>query len=373
MATEVPGFKLTDTSRLAGAYFACVNDNGGIHGRPIEHVVVTDGLDAQQAASAATKLLDTEKVDALVGSFSVLDCLVNEQRYRARGYAVINVGTSPECFRSPSIAPVNDGPANSALAAANYLLSQRVSAMSVLTPSTPSSDAINQGVLELARRAGVPARAWQVTVPITDPASVAQQAVQQAGDGGGVVFLFGGADATKLLTAARQQGLVDRVRWACASGCNFAEFAGQVGNVWDGKIGIDVDIAPVDSTGPDNLLFRQVRQRYAAATELNNFGQWGFLTARIAVAALLAAPPEQLQTSAGVHAALKSLKRFTSDLLCRPWYYGDQPFHNANNVTRIVTVRDGRFVVARDCTPIPAVPGNNLDEIREYEKRIGLG
>ena len=47
---------------MAKAYFKCVNDNGGINGRPIEYVIETEQTDPGQAASLAKKLIETDKV-----------------------------------------------------------------------------------------------------------------------------------------------------------------------------------------------------------------------------------------------------------------------------------------------------------------------
>lgn len=44
-----------------------VNDSGGINGRPLEVIVIDDQSDENQALSAAKRLLDTEKVVAVVG------------------------------------------------------------------------------------------------------------------------------------------------------------------------------------------------------------------------------------------------------------------------------------------------------------------
>ena len=41
---------------MTGAYFDCVNDNGGINGRPIEYIAEEEQVDPQQIASLATKL-----------------------------------------------------------------------------------------------------------------------------------------------------------------------------------------------------------------------------------------------------------------------------------------------------------------------------
>src|SRR4029450_9468093 len=38
MATNIPGVDFTWITQMTGAYFDCVNDNGGINGRPIQYI-----------------------------------------------------------------------------------------------------------------------------------------------------------------------------------------------------------------------------------------------------------------------------------------------------------------------------------------------
>ncbi len=48
----IPGVDFTTIAKIAKAYFDCVNDNGGIHGRPIKYILYNEQLNpAQQARS----------------------------------------------------------------------------------------------------------------------------------------------------------------------------------------------------------------------------------------------------------------------------------------------------------------------------------
>lgn len=66
---------------MAQAFFSCVNDNGGINGRPIQYIVDQEQTDPQQVAADAVDLIQNQKVLALVGSTSLLDCTVNHTYY----------------------------------------------------------------------------------------------------------------------------------------------------------------------------------------------------------------------------------------------------------------------------------------------------
>ena len=373
IVTNMPGLGFTDVTGMAKAYFDCVNDNGGIHGHPIEYVVKEDGLDPQLTASQATNLLDSEKVVGIVGSMSVLDCSVNGKSYVQRSLRIVDIGTSLECFDSPALAPVNDGPSFSALSTAKYLLDSGAKKLVIFTSNTPGSDAINESIKLLGQAQGVPVEAWLENVPVNDANGLALRAVQAAGEGGGVVVNLNAGEAIKVFKAAQQQGLMPRAKWGCPAGCNDASLAKQIGAAWDGKIGIDAEMNIVGSGGPDDQLYRAVHDKYGSGTVLGNFGQLGFTSARIATQALLAGPADGPFTAEAVSKAFQGVTKYTSDMYCKPWYFGTQDFHAANNSTRIVTAKGGTFVQVRGCQELPALSNNRFSEIRAYEKTLGIG
>jgi branched-chain amino acid transport system substrate-binding protein len=49
----IPGVDFTTISKVANAYFQCVNDNGGINGRPIKYIQYTEQLNPAQEAALA--------------------------------------------------------------------------------------------------------------------------------------------------------------------------------------------------------------------------------------------------------------------------------------------------------------------------------
>jgi branched-chain amino acid transport system substrate-binding protein len=83
--TKQPGTDFTEIGKTAEAYFKCVNDNGGINGRPVQMVLETEATDPAQAAAAAKKLVETEKVLGIVGSTSIIECAINHGYYEQNG------------------------------------------------------------------------------------------------------------------------------------------------------------------------------------------------------------------------------------------------------------------------------------------------
>jgi branched-chain amino acid transport system substrate-binding protein len=107
-------------------------------------------------------------------------------------------------------------------------------------------------------------------------------------------------------------------------------------------------------------------QQYGAKVPVGSFSQFGFLQARIATDALLGVKGPITATSA--NAAIRSVKDFKTDLLCRPWYFGKAPLHVPNNVDLTVTPKDGKMAQDEDCFAISdAEPG--IAKVRQIEKQ----
>ena len=107
----IPGVDFTTVGKVAEAYFKCVNDNGGIRGRPIKYILYNEQLNPAQQASLARKLVESDKVVGIVGNTSFTECGTNWKYYKSKGYVVIGAGVQAECFGTPAIVESNMGPA----------------------------------------------------------------------------------------------------------------------------------------------------------------------------------------------------------------------------------------------------------------------
>jgi branched-chain amino acid transport system substrate-binding protein len=368
LATKQPGVDFTQITAMAKAYFDCVNDNGGIDGRPIEYIAKTEQTNPQQVASLVTKLWENDKVLGFVGNTSLLDCAVNQKFYEERDIYVILAGVPRECFTTPNVAAVNMGPHYSALGAAQALVRQGAKSLVAVSGKLPGADWNNEGVLELAKQEGIPGKSFLEPVPITDGAALALKLVEAAGDGGGVVITAVAPEALKVLQGAEQQGLIDKVKWGCATPCNDASLAEAVGPAWNDKLAINAELNLVDTDGPDMQLYRRVNKKYAPNVPLGSFGQMGFLDARLATQALMDSGATEL-TQKTVNEAFRDIKPFKTDILCKPWYFGESDQHVPNNTDYTIVPQDGKFVKKEDCFEIAALPDNPLAEIRAMEKK----
>src|SRR6187551_3922396 len=132
----IPGVDFTTIGKVAKAYFDCVNDNGGIHGRPVQYILYNEQLNPAQQAALARKLVESDKVVGVVGNTSFTECGTNWKYYKAKGFVVIGAGVQAECFGTPSIVEVNMGPRYSNIGAAQALVRAGAKSIVVASPST---------------------------------------------------------------------------------------------------------------------------------------------------------------------------------------------------------------------------------------------
>jgi branched-chain amino acid transport system substrate-binding protein len=368
LATKQPGTDFSEIPRTAEAYFKCVNDNGGINGRPVQMVIETEQTDPGQAASLAKKLIETEKVVGIVGNTSIIECAVNHKYYESKDFYVIGSGIAPECYSTSNFAAVNMGPRYSVDGAAQYLLRQKVKKIVLVQSNVPGTGYIAEGFQLIAKDAGTPTQDIHENVPIQDANSVALKAVQAAGDGGGVLLNFTPPEALKILQAAQRLGLQDRVRWACSTPCNTDFLADALGPQWDGKLGVNAELNLTTAEGPDSNLYREVLKKYAPKIPLGSFSQMGFVEAAIATKAMLGIKGEI--TAESVNEAFKNVKDFKTDILCKPWYYGEAPLHIPNNTDRTTTPKDGKMVEKEGCFDISDVDPP-IKQVRAIEAKGG--
>jgi branched-chain amino acid transport system substrate-binding protein len=116
-------------------------------------------------------------------------------------------------------------------------------------------------------------------------------------------------------------------------------------------------------------LYRAITRRYEPNVSIQSFGQMGFLVGKFTTAALLSIRGEVTKES--YNKAVKNLKNQKSDILCKPWYFGNLPLHIPNNWDITVTYKNGIVVRKEACFPIAAVDPQ-LAKTRAWEKQFKL-
>jgi branched-chain amino acid transport system substrate-binding protein len=369
IVTKQPGTDFTDGANMAEAYFNCVNDNGGINGHPISYKFYTEQTNPAQIAGYAHKLIQTDKVVAVVGGFSIIECAVDHKYWESLGIMEIDAGIAPECYGTPNSAAPNMGPRYSSDGAVQAVVRAGAKKIAFDQSNVPGTGYIAAGPTAVAKSLNVPITHFKDNVPIQDANSIALKLVQAAGTDGGVVLNFTPPEALKILQAAQQQGLADRVKaWGCSTPCNTDFVAKALGQQWDGKLLVNAELNVTDFDGPQSRLYRAVFNKYGSKVTggLGSFSQMGFTMGQILVHALESIEGEDYSLET-VNKAIAEVKGFKTDILCRPWYYGKAPLHIPNNVDWTTTPKNGKMVIKEDCFDISAADPS-IAKVRAIEK-----
>lgn len=359
------------SGKAAEAFFRCVNDNGGIHGRPIRYLLQDDKWDPETSAQLGAKLINDDKVVAMVGNSSYVECSANAKLYDQQNVvALIGVGTPRECFTSKAIAPMNAGPRLSSIAAAQYLnATYGTKSYVCIAPNIPNVGTwLCDGVDVWAKSKGLRSTTILVDPGSNDATSTILQAAALKPDA--IVLGLAKGNTLPLLAAAEEQGLTDTIKFATAASGYSKDVPGAIGPAWDGKFVANMEFQPIDSPAPDNQNWLSVMDAYAEpSVPRDTFAQAGYLTAKLATQTLLGMDPAKIDR-ASVTEAFRKVENFQSDILCRPWYFGgDAPRHNANHTLRTSITFGKTWVVRSECA---AVEDPELGDIKAYETKAGL-
>ena len=231
----IPGVDFTTIGKTAAAYFTCVNDNGGIHGRPISYKLYTEALDPNQEKALARKMIEGDKVVGVVGNTSFAECGTNWRYYKSKGFVVIGAGVQAECYSTPSYAMVNSGPRYSNVGAAQALIAAGAKKLAIASPDTISAYA-DGGPALVAKKAGIPVKIYPTHLPVTDATSQLLQMYQFVGDGGAILLDFTPDTAPAFMKAAEQQGLVNKVLWGSSTPIANTLMSSQFSPSFDGRL-----------------------------------------------------------------------------------------------------------------------------------------
>lgn len=355
----------------AAAYFKCVNDNGGINGRPIAYSLEDDAWKPEQAAQAAAKLVNDKKVVAMVASNSFVECAANEATYEKDNVSVVAaVGIPRDCFFSKNYSPTNEGPRLSNLGAVQYMHEAfGVKNVVCIAPNIPGVGEFScDGVKAWGAGHGVKENTILIDPAALDMTSIVLQAMSFQPDLIEISQPREGVIA--LLKAAEDQDLGAKTKFAAPTSVYNLEFPKTIGPYWDDKVYAQLELEPFDKQSPDMLNWYAVLDKYAdKSIQRDTFNQAGYLAARWIVEVMLAMDPAKIDR-ASVSEALRGMKKgYQSDIACGPWYFGPGSRHNANHAGSVAVTSGGKWVTKKNCFQ---VEDPDLADVLQTEKEIGI-
>lgn len=340
------------SAQAAAAYFACVNANGGINGRPIRYSVEDDQWNPETAAQVAAKLVNDIKVVGMVGNSSFVECAANSKIYETNNVLVIaGVGVPRDCFHSRNIAPTNAGPRMSNIGAAQYMHDElKVKRLVCIVPNIPNvGDWVCDGLAAYGKSVGMEVKTIMVDPSSMDATSVILEAMSFKPDAIDISMPKEGG--IPLFAAAEQQDLGGKVILTGPTSLYDSSVPKAIGPYWNkgGRVFIQIELEPLDKKGGDIENWHAVLNKYGKPSDQRNtFSQAGYLAAAAATDALLKLDPAKIDR-ASVAEAFRNIKSFKTDVSCSPWYYGPGDEHNAIHAGSVAEIKDGNFVTRKSC------------------------
>ncbi len=355
----------------AKAYFDCVNANGGIHGRPIKYDLLDDGWSPEQTSQNAAKLINDEKVVALVGNMSFVDCGANQGLYdKADVMVVAGVGVPRECYFQKNYVTTNAGPRVSNTKTLMYLAKTdpKIKRFVCVATNTPSVGQWScDGAIGWIKRQGGDGKAILFDPATLDATSIILEAMAFNPDVVSISLPKG--LAVPFFQAAEEQDLIDKVHWMGPASLYNPTFPSAISKAWDGKVSVDMELKSAAAKTPDTLNWRAIMDKYSTPDiPRDTFAQAGYLAARVVTETLEKMDPNKIDR-ASVTAALRKVTRFDSDMFCAPWYIGDESRHNPNHTGPTSILQGGKLVPQDVCIDSQ---DPELDDVHAYEKKIGL-
>ena len=354
----------------AAAYFKCVNENGGINGRPIEYLVENDQWNPELAAQVAIKLVKDEGVVALVGNGSVVSMAVNARLYAEENVMAMAAACAiSDCYENSNIVSTNQGPLPSGIGALTYAIeelgTEYAACIGFNIPNNGgwACDWMEKFMISKGKRSV----ALLMDPGAVDLNSAYLQALAEGVDT--ILLMLPAGPAIGILKVAEEQDGRDMFTWISPTPLYDPTVPAVLGDYWDGKIFVNIELAPFDSEGPDNRDWVAVMDKYGQEGDRRDtFSQSGYVSAKFFVETLLEMDPNAIDRAL-VTAAIKGIAGKRSDLLCGPYYVGDFHRHMPNHEGRMVVYKGGKFEIVRECYDIES---SYLDEIREQERALGL-
>ncbi len=371
--TSMTGFgSFAESDKAVIAYFKCVNANGGIHGRPLAYRDEDDQSNLQVAAQAAKKLVEDQGVDVMIGSAGFFDCIANAGYYVKQDILEIGVGISSACFQAKNIAEVNAGARQTGIGAADYAR-RKLGIKSLVCSYGKGPDApyVCGGLEQWGKKYGVKVATVYFDPGSPDFNSLVLQLLATHAD---AALVYGTPDmGAQLLNAVQQQDGAAKTKWIAPTSFYTVSFPGAIDSkYWNDRLWVNIEAAPLDSTGPDNQNWWAVEKAYGGEHDLlDSIAQLGYVAARIAVRAMLTIENPNEINRKTITAALRNAKPYATDLLCEPWYWGGAEVteHNANHTTRMITIENGKWKQIEGCVD-DADPG--LAPIEALEAKLGI-
>lgn len=331
-----------DVQLATDAYFAKVNNAGGVHGRKLVFVGIDDGYVPARSASVARRLVDQENVFVLLNAIGTPNTLAAMPYLQEKGVPVIGVhGYSPKLYNPPQKGVFGNWTpfAGQMRIMANYFYQQGgVKQLGMIYLNNEAGLSGLVGAEEAAKAKGQTLASAAVPVGAPDYRS----AILNLRDKGvtHLLMILGPQDTAKAVTQAREAGWNPQFGGHQATPDPLTIQLG--GKAIEGVYGVATSALPDwdPAKWPGVKDYRETLAKHAPSMKPSAFGIRAYADAIIFVEALKRAGPNP--TRENLVAAMEGMKDFPTGIYPPVTYGPDR--HDGNNGAVIVRAQNGQWI-----------------------------
>lgn len=324
------------------AYLEQVNHAGGVQGRKIQLLWVDDGGDPARAKELGKRLVESDKVVAMIGGASVVECAANAEYYQKNGIVAIpGTGVEDACFNSPAIAPVNAGPyvaLGSGLKFASEILgNQRICAVQLAIPGMENG--FRERIEAWSKSTGKKLQGAPIPYNPTEPETVVLQELE--GRNCDAVVFVGLEKASLGILGNPVKNSLKAMDWVFMTPAYTANVARLDSKGWKGVYAMS-EFMPWTSA---DLAVRDWKEQLGLKkVPLSSFSQGGYVAGQVFVEVLRRIKGEISRDS--VRKQFLLTDRIENPMLGSPFAFGTANRHNPNRQAIPVKLQEKAWRVA---------------------------
>ena len=337
-----PASNLSTIARAMEAYFAYINDQGGIHGRKLTLLLRDDGYDPERTPAIVKELVDGDHVFALLGGNGTANCLAVKDFIAIKLLPWINPGSAARVWTSPLNAYVfSTFPSyvTEGRILAKYVVNELEAETYGMFYQDDSFGREGQEGVRLGLRSANKeiALAQAYTVGQNDLTEIAQNFKDENVD---VIFVWSiteGAAALVTAVAAIEDYDPQIVATQVLSDPVMFDLAGDA---WEGAI-VASSVPETTSDEPGTVKAREIIEQYGNGMAFGTYAYWGLARAEILVEGLERAGRDLSRLKFIL--AIESIDNWTDNFVGTPISFSADN-HQGMNVIQLSKAEGGKLV-----------------------------
>jgi len=341
-----PASNLSMIAKAMDAYFAYVNDEGGVHGRKLKLLIKDDGYDPSRTPAVVEELVDGDHVFALLGGNGTANCLAVKDYITRKLLPWVNPGSGARVWTYPINAYVFS-------TFPSYVTEGRILA----TYAADELDAKKYGMfyqddsfghegqegvrLGLSHTDKEIELAQPYEVGHNDLGDVAQKFKDQDID---LIFVWTITEGAAALVNAIAE-LEDYEPQIVASQILSDPIMFDLaGDAWNGAI-VASSVPETTSDDPGVVKAREIIERYGKGVEFGTYAMWGLARAEVLVEGLRRAGPDLMRIK--LIKSLEGIHDWSDNFLGTAISFSEDN-HQGLNAVHLSQAEDGRLVQLSD-------------------------